>query len=48
MWGQRGDVVQLQFVDCGLVEGLVDLFGVKTALGLFSKAFYEPMCDNCF
>jgi hypothetical protein len=30
MWGQCGDVVQLQFVDCGLVEGLVDLFGVKT------------------
>jgi hypothetical protein len=30
MWGQCSDVVQLQFVDCGLVEGLIDLFGVKT------------------
>jgi hypothetical protein len=48
MQGQCGDVVQLQFVDCGLVEGLVDLFGVKTALGLFSKVFYEPMYDTCF
>jgi hypothetical protein len=31
MWGQCGDVVvQLQFVNCGLVEGLVYLFGVMT------------------
>jgi hypothetical protein len=31
VWGQcGGDVVQLQFVDCKLVEGLVDLFDVKT------------------
>jgi hypothetical protein len=30
VWGQCGDVVvQLQFVDCSLVEGLVDLLGVK-------------------
>jgi hypothetical protein len=32
VWGQCGDVVQLQFVDCGLVEGLDDLFGVKTCI----------------
>jgi hypothetical protein len=32
MWGQCGDVVQFQILDCGLVEVLVDLFGVNMFL----------------
>jgi hypothetical protein len=46
MWGQFGDVdVQLQFVDCGLVKGLIDLFGVKTCTW---PVLDEPIYDTCF
>jgi hypothetical protein len=47
MWGQCGDV-QLQFVDCGLVEGLIDLFGVKTCTLPVLWVLDEPMYDTCF
>jgi hypothetical protein len=43
--GQCDDDVQLQFVDCALVEGLVDLFGVKTCTW---TVFDETMYDTFF
>jgi hypothetical protein len=47
MWGQCGDVVQLQIVDCSLVEGFVDLFGVKTCACPVFYVLDEPLYDTC-
>jgi hypothetical protein len=50
MWGQCGDdVVQLQCDYCSLVEGLVDLFRMKTCtLACVSWVLDELMYATCF